>query len=81
MRAFFSKVVLAVTLMAGLVAACSWAYFIWSFDWGNSYRGRGLWMMALSFPAILIFFAVAIGVFQVLTMLWEFILREKFPPI
>jgi hypothetical protein len=81
MRAFLAKVVLAVAVLAGLAAACSWAYFIWSFDWGHSYRGRGLWMMLLSFPAILIFLGVAIGLFMVLHMAWEFILREEFPPL
>jgi hypothetical protein len=81
MRAFMAKVVFAVAVTAGLAAAGSWAYFIWSFDWGHSYRGRGLWMMLLAFPAIVGFFAVAFGVFLVLTTVWELIFREKFPPL
>ncbi len=79
MRAISVKAVWLVAFAAGLAAAASWAYFIWSFDWGNSYRGRGLWMMALYFPAILGFFFVLFVVFAVLSSLWEFVFREKFP--
>jgi hypothetical protein len=81
MRAILAKAVWLLGLVAGLAAAAGWGYFIWSFDWGNSYRGRGLWMMALYLPALLGFFAVFFAVFFVLSMVWEFIFREKFPPL
>jgi hypothetical protein len=79
MRAIFANAVLIIAVLAGLAAAGYWAYFIWSFDWGHSYRGRGLWLMALMFPAIFIFM-IAFGVaYSVLSRGWEFIFREKFP--
>jgi hypothetical protein len=79
MRAIFAKAVWTIATLAGLAAAGGWAYFIWSFDWGHSYRGRGLWLMALMFPAIFIFFGAVVVIFVALSSAWEFIFREKFP--
>jgi hypothetical protein len=79
MRAILAKTVWFVGLLAGLVWASGWSYFIWSFDWGTSYRGRGLWMLLLYLPAALGFIAVFFGVSFVLSLVWEAIFREKFP--
>jgi hypothetical protein len=79
MRAALAKVVWIIAVMAGIAATAGWAYFIWSFDWGTSSRGRGLWLMALMFPAGFIFVAALFVVSFLLMSLWEFIFREKFP--
>ena len=79
MHAILAKAVWVVSIVAALAAATGWGICIWSFDWGNSYRGRGLWMMALYIPALLGFFAVLIVVSEVLNSVLEFIFREKFP--
>lgn len=79
MRAILAKAVLVIAVLAGLMATGSWAYFIWSFDWGHSYRGRGLWMMLMLFPAGFIFVAALFVVSFPLMLLWQFIFREKFP--
>jgi hypothetical protein len=79
MRAMLAKAVLVIAVIAALAATASWAYFIWSFDWGTSYRGRGLWLMAMLFPAGFIFVAALFVVSFPLMLLWELIFREKFP--
>jgi hypothetical protein len=79
MRTILAKAVLVIAVIAGLMATAGWAYFIWSFDWGTSYRGRGLWMMALMFPAGFIFVAALFVVSFPLMLLWESIFHENFP--
>jgi hypothetical protein len=79
MRAILAKAVWVIAIIAGLVAMAGWAYFIWSFDWGHSYRGRGLWMMGLAFPIAFIFPAVLFAVYVIFAFIWELIFREKFP--
>ncbi len=79
MRALLAKAVWYAALLAGLASAIGWCYFIWGFDWGTSYRGRALWVYALFLPALLGFFAVILVTFWVLSKIWEFFFREKFP--
>jgi hypothetical protein len=80
MRAILAKGVWIIAVMAGVTASAGWGYFIWSLDWGHpSYRGRGLWLMLVTFPMALIFPAVLFGVGGVLMLLWEAIFHEKFP--
>jgi hypothetical protein len=81
MRTVLRVIVWTVSIGVGLVPAVIWSHFIWSFDWGTSHRGRGLWMMALGFPAFFIFLAVFFIAFAILGTLWEAIFRgEKFAP-
>jgi hypothetical protein len=63
----------------GRRAALGWCFFIWSFDWGHSNRGQGLWLMAMLFPAGFVFAGVLIAVSYPLMLLWELIFREGFP--
>jgi hypothetical protein len=79
MRAVLATAIWVLAVMAGLAAAARWAHFIWSFDWGHSHRGRGLWMMALGFPLVFIFVGVLFAVSLPLMFLWELVFREKFP--
>ncbi len=79
MRTILVKVVWIVAFMIALAAAISWGHFIWSFDWGHSYRGRALWMWALFLPASLGFFAILFVVCWALSLVWEAIFRAKFP--
>jgi hypothetical protein len=81
MRTALRFIFWTVSFGVGLVPAVIWSRFIWSYDWGTSHRGRGLWMMALGFPAFLIFLAVFFVAFAALSTLWETIFRdEKFLP-
>ena len=80
MRAILAKAVMVVAIVAGLTAASGWGYFIWSLDWGHpSYRGRGLWLMLVTFPMAIIFPIVLFVVGGVLMLLWQAVFREKFP--
>jgi hypothetical protein len=74
-----AKAVTVIAVVAALTAAGAWAYFIWSLDWGHTYRGRGLWFMAMIFPTAIIGPAVFFAVGVALIPLWELIFREKFP--
>lgn len=80
MRTIFGAtvwVVALVVLVAGLVAAGWWVHFIWSFDWGNSSRGRWLWMMALIWPAFLGFMGVVMAVVYFVVELSELISKSR----
>jgi hypothetical protein len=79
MRTILLNAVWIIGLVAALAWAGWWGQFIWSFDWGHSYRGRGLWMMALGFPSVLGGMLIFFVVFALLSTLWEFIFREDFP--
>ncbi len=82
MRSILAKAVWIIALMFGTAAAGSWGYFIWSLDWGNpSYRGRGLWLMLLTFPMVIIFPFVLFVVGGLLMLLWEAVYSEKFPSL
>jgi len=74
---------IAVWVIAGILAittAGGWGYFIWSLDWGHpSYRGRGLWLMLVVFPMVIIFPFVLFVVGGLLMALWEAVFGEKFP--
>jgi hypothetical protein len=78
MRAVSVAAVWIIAIVAGLTASAGWGYFIWSFDWGHSYRGRGLWLMALTFPISVILPVVVFAVAFILGSLWGLIFREKF---
>ena len=80
MRAILVKAIWLVAFAAGLAAAVSWAYFIWGFDWGVSYRGRALWMWALFLPAMLGFLAAFFVVSIVSNIIWEAVFHEELPP-
>ena len=62
MREKIADTLVAIGLVAALVAGLAWMYFIWTFDWGTSYRGRGLWLMAMLFGAPIVGLIV-VGVF------------------
>jgi hypothetical protein len=74
-----AKAVGLIALLAASAAAGGWGYFIWSFDWGTSYRGRGLWLWIFLLPGMLAFVAVLFIVFAVLSALWEAAFHETFP--
>jgi hypothetical protein len=63
LQAVMSKILGALAYPIGLVAAGTWGYFIWSFDWGTSWRGRGLWWMIFSMGMPLAFGVGVIVVF------------------
>ena len=62
MRAIVAKAIFPIGLVVGLVAATSWAYFIWGFDWGTSYRSHGLWAVVFFLGAMVAFLAGLYGV-------------------
>jgi len=47
MRDRIADTLMAVGLVAAVIVAVAWMYLIWTFDWGTSYRGRGLWLMLM----------------------------------
>ena len=70
MKDFLSSATLFLAWFVGLVAAASWGYFIWGFDWGTSSRARGLWGMIFGFGSILAFL---VGVFLIVGIhMWLF---------
>jgi hypothetical protein len=78
MRAILAKAIWVVAFVAAVGATIGWGYFIWSFDWGHSNRGQGLWLMAMLFPAGVVFVGVLFAVSFPMMLLWELIFREKF---
>jgi len=66
-----------ISAVAALASATGWGRFIWSFDWGTSYRGRGLWIFyAFLLPTALIFIVVFYVVLMVGTRICEAIFPE-----
>jgi len=68
MREKISSALIGISLIGAVVAGLAWMYFIWTFDWGTSYRGRGLWLMVMLFGAPLVGLAV-VGVFATVARL------------
>lgn len=57
MRQNIATIFLCAGVIGSVVLAGYWAYWIWQFDWGHSTRGWGLWLMAMMFGSIFVFFA------------------------
>lgn len=78
-------VIALVAVVAGLGAIVWWIHFIWSFDWGYSFRGRTLWLMALVWSTVLGLWGVGFAAFlflnasySVLDKVWYLIFGEHF---
>jgi hypothetical protein len=79
MQKLLAKCVWLIALVAASAAAGGWGYFIWSFDWGTSYRGRGLWLWIMLIPGLLAFAAAFFIVLGAFTLLWQVAFRGTFP--